>query len=153
MIPSRIAIKITHVPGPLDTLCWIWTGAKQSRGYGCVLWEGRVQLAHRVLYELTNGPFPPGLQPDHLCRNKDCVNPDHIEPVTPAENMARSDASWVGGERNRAKVRCTQGHPYAGDNLYERPNGERECRTCRRTGMKKVSARRLAARKEGLAVC
>jgi hypothetical protein len=133
-LPPQIQDKILPTHGPLDSECWLWTGAKQSRGYGCVGWQGRVQLAHRVLYELVKGAIPPGFQTDHLCRDKGCVRPEHTELVTAQENLARSDASWVGGERNRIKTHCPAGHAYTGTNLYVRANGYRDCRACRNAG-------------------
>lgn len=136
-IPTRIQDKISQVLGPLDTPCWLWTGARQSRGYGCVLWEGRVQLVHRVLYTLVKGAIPPGFHADHLCQDKACVNPEHLEAVQPQENQARSDGSWLGGERNRTKTHCPHGHAYTGTNLYVRPNGNRDCRACRNAGCRR----------------
>ena len=69
--------------------CWVWTGARQSSGYGCMGRDGRRFLAHRYAYELTVGPIPAGLTLDHLCGNKVCVRPEHLEPVTLAENVRR----------------------------------------------------------------
>lgn len=71
------------------TPCWVWTGAKQSAGYGALRVDGRVVLAHRHAYEQAVGPIPAGLQLDHLCRVTDCVNPEHLEPVTNRENVLR----------------------------------------------------------------
>jgi HNH endonuclease len=71
--------------------CWLWTGAI-DRGYGQFVWNGR-KRAHRVAYELIIGPIPEGLELDHLCRNKSCVRPEHLEPVTKAENIRRQWAS------------------------------------------------------------
>lgn len=93
-----------YVTGPLATRfwtmvdkagsneCWLWIGKKGSKGYGLVHVDsrsGRQQQAHRAAYELTVGPIPPGLEIDHLCRVRACVNPAHLEPVTRAENMRR----------------------------------------------------------------
>lgn len=76
-----------HLPesGP----CWFWTGTRSDEGYGSVRWEGPMLKAHRVAYELLVGPIPEGLEIDHLCRVTSCVNPAHLEPVTPAVNVAR----------------------------------------------------------------
>ena len=72
-----------------DGDCWRWTGAVTSRGYGCLGRDGRTILAHRYAYVLTVGPIPDGLTIDHLCGNKRCVRPEHMEPVTGAENTRR----------------------------------------------------------------
>lgn len=78
--------------------CWLWTGYTSPRGYGDTGRYGlsRTRLAHRIAYELTLGRIPEGMQLDHLCRVRRCVNPEHLEPVTPRENIARGDggASW-----------------------------------------------------------
>lgn len=72
------------------TTCWNWQGARQSRGYGSFgIAPGRTALAHRVAYEAMVGPIPDGMTLDHLCENKVCVNPAHLEPVTREENTRR----------------------------------------------------------------
>jgi hypothetical protein len=105
--------------------CWRWIGGKNGRGYG-VFWEsGKLVLAHRWAYEHKVGPIPEGLTLDHLCRNRDCVRPEHLEPVTFAENVAR-------GER-ATKTHCHRGHPFDKINTYYRKDGNgRECRACHR---------------------
>lgn len=113
--------------------CWEWTASKNHLGYGQVSREypdRRLGMAHRVAYELLVGPIPEGKELDHLCRNPSCVNPDHLEPVTHAENMRR--APYDAPASKRAKTHCPAGHPYSGENLYVNPKGRRECRACRK---------------------
>ena len=107
--------------------CGLWTSVTTWANYGRFKVNGRFVQAHRWAYEYFKGPIPPGLQLDHLCRNRNCVNPAHLEPVTNRENLLRGDTLSA---RNTAKTHCPQGHPYAGDNLYIDPFGKRQCRTC-----------------------
>ena len=80
--------------------CWLWTGAL-TRDYGSFWLDGNQRPAHRYSYELLRGPIPDGLQMDHLCRVKHCVNPDHLDPVTPATNLRRAPL-WTGNAAHRA---------------------------------------------------
>lgn len=108
--------------------CWRWLGS-HSRGYSYAWRAGRMRLAHREVYELLIGPVPPGKQLDHLCRNRGCVNPNHLEPVSQRENMARG-ICW---ERNRSKTHCPHGHPYdAANTSYMKGSKRRRCLTCHR---------------------
>lgn len=125
-----------HDPGPrgrrpfMDRLfarvdasgdCWEWTGGLDTKGYGHVaLPSGTTTGAHRAVYELLVGPVADGLQLDHLCRNRTCVNPDHLEPVTPAENVRRA----------LSRPHCRRGHLMTGRNVMETAGGNRRCRTC-----------------------
>lgn len=109
--------------------CWLWTGALYFNGYGAFGIEGRkVRRAHRLAYEALRGPIPEGLHLDHKCRVRCCVNPDHLEPVTQAENNRRSAA--VAG--NSKKTNCPRGHPYSPENTDVLRSGSRACLACRR---------------------
>jgi hypothetical protein len=115
-----------------DGGCWEWTGARDSNGYGRCSPKYGEQWAHRLFYRELIGPLPDGLVIDHLCRNRCCVNPAHLEPVTRAENARRSPI--VGGvyrERSK-KTHCVNGHERTPENLYRAPvTGHTQCRTCR----------------------
>lgn len=119
------------VPGSGD--CWGWSGAyfKQT-GYTLLVMRSqdgkwRPTVAHRIAYELYIAEIPPGLVIDHLCRNRGCVNPWHMEPVTRGENVRRGEApSAVTVRENR----CNRGHELTAENSIIRLNGKRECREC-----------------------
>lgn len=121
--------------------CWEWTAAKNLQGYGKMKLPGGFQQAHRLSYELLVGPIPDGLVIDHLCRNRACVNPDHMEPVTMREN-------WSRGFSPSAKIsrtnHCRCGHEY--DRIY---NGKRRCSACdRRRGKKRLKGGPMGRPKE-----
>ena len=122
-VAERFWAKVRKTP-----TCWIWTAALDD-GYGQFWYDGRMVRAHRFAYELVIGPIPDGLEPDHLCENTACVNPDHLEPVTHQENMLRGNNPVA---KNAAKTRCNLGHLLSGSNLYIHPNGGRRCRECSR---------------------
>lgn len=103
--------------------CWEWT-ASRFDGYGRFGVAGRQQGAHRVAYEILVGPIPADLVIDHLCRNRGCVNPDHLEPVTPEENRRR-------GIVDRERKHCPRGHLFTPENVYISSKGRKECRICR----------------------
>lgn len=113
--------------------CWEWLGEITDRGYGRVYVQGRNKSAHRHLYEVFKGEIPRELEIDHLCRNRKCVNPEHLEAVTHAENMRRA---WLEKMKIGLKQTCVHGHPLTGKNLYivtDKRNGKqwRNCKKCK----------------------
>ena len=113
--------------------CWEWTGNLNESGYGRVNAGGRPQRAHRVSYRLFRGVIPQGVTLDHLCRNRACVNPGHLEPVDRATNVLRGESEPA---RNGRKSECKWGHPFDSENtgVYTDARGRRHryCRACSR---------------------
>lgn len=117
--------------------CWIWQLSTSRAGYGRIMLKGggkmRLAQAHRVAYEVLVEPIPVGLQLDHLCRVTSCVNPDHLEPVTAAENNRRKPVQAGGprrpGQRAR-KTHCKRGHLFDEANTRWMKSGSAQCRAC-----------------------
>lgn len=126
----------------IDTLddpgCWEWKGSRLKGGYAHAHRPHRRILAHRFAYELLVGPIPQGLHLDHLCRNRACVNPAHLEPVSARENILRGTSMCAA---NAKKTHCKRGHPYDEKNTYINPNGARSCRVCLLGAQKRYIAR------------
>lgn len=117
------------IPEP-NTGCWLWTGSMRADGYGRMGIGGTEYLAHRLSYEAFVGMIPEGLELDHTCRVRSCVNPDHLEAVTHGLNCQRGQGGQISGQQMLAKTHCPRGHPYVGENLYINFRGARVCRTC-----------------------
>lgn len=112
--------------------CWPWTAYITPKGYGR-FWTGKTtQYAYRVAYEMRVGEIPTGLELDHLCHNRSCVNPAHLEPVTHEVNIARSS--------NALKTHCKRGHEFTSETTYLKKGGGRQCRACDRLRRKSGAA-------------
>lgn len=137
----------------LGTPCWLWTATKSRTGYANISVGRKTSLAHRVSFELYRGKIPDGLELDHLCRVRHCVNPAHLEPVTCKVNLLRGVSfSAV----NAVKTHCVHGHELSAENLapYVEKRKHRRCRECERVHWRKCNDRnkaRRAAAKAGAA--
>lgn len=103
--------------------CWQWIANTNGGGYGQVSFRDRNRMAHRVIYELLVGPVADDMTPDHLCRNRGCVRPDHLEIVPLRVNIKRA-------REDNPRLTCTNGHPLSGEN-YIRDGAKHKCRTCK----------------------
>ncbi|MEU9310909.1 HNH endonuclease signature motif containing protein [Streptomyces sp. NPDC048256] len=147
-IAERVLMKIDKTAH-----CWNWTGSTTDEGYGYFNIGDEKFRAHRWVFSLIVGPIPEGLVLDHLCRNRTCVRPSHLEPVTNRENILRG----VGPSAvNAAKVRCLNGHEYTLSNTYVRAPGSRTCRACARDRARVANARsrqKRTGKRETCSVC
>lgn len=132
--------------------CWPWLAGISNDGYGKFFINGKQTGAHRAAYELWVGTIPEGLELDHLCRNRSCVNPNHLEPVTKRENTRRGFSPWV---ENARKTHCPKGHEYNQRNTYSLPHkidANRYCRMCKleQTVSKRAEWKALGLNARGL---
>lgn len=128
---ERFTEKIAE-PSDNHNDCWEWNGSKTGNGYGQIWLNRKNTAAHRLSHELFIGPIPEGHAVDHLCRNRLCVRPDHLQALSHRENWSQ----W-----NLGKTHCRHGHPYNEENTY-RHRGERQCRICLRDATRRYQAKR-----------
>ena len=132
--------------------CWEYLGGRDKDGYGKISMPGRrgkPAMAHRVAYEIAFGPIPKGLQIDHLCRNKACVNPSHLEAVSSKVNTLRGIGPSA---KNQSKTHCKRGHPFDERHtqvIHRKDNIERHCRECKRLWMADHRASLKALKPQG----
>jgi hypothetical protein len=139
-VPARFWSRIVVA----DDGCWHWLGAKTWHGYGVVRWQGNENArVHRVIHELLVGVIPEGLQIDHLCRVRHCVNPAHMELVTSRENTMRGEGPTAANSR---KTHCSEGHEFTPENTIQRARGWRGCVRCQRQAEARSYERRKARR-------
>ncbi len=117
---SKFFEKINITP-----TCWEWLAYKDKDGYGNFRFDYKMYQAHRFSYLLYKGEIPKGLQLDHLCRNRSCVNPEHLEAVSCKENVNR------GINHNKIKTHCPKGHKYTDENTYKNITEIRNSRHCK----------------------
>ena len=132
--------------------CWMWTGAT-LRGYGQFAIQRRPRRAHRLAYEMERGPIPDGLDLDHICRVRRCVNPWHLRPLSRRENTL-AEGSLSPARSNFLKTRCMRGHPFSGGNVVvstSPTNPHLSIRTCR--SCTNLRRRRHNSTKRGHALC
>lgn len=134
VLPDRFWNRVMPEP---NSGCWIWIGGQSDNGYGAYWVKTTNVGAHRISYEAHKGPIEDGMHIDHLCRVRCCVNPDHLEVVTPKENLHRSPIH----QANR--THCPQGHPYSEENTLISV-GRRHCRECGRARCREYYHKRKA---------
>lgn len=144
-LPLKFWAKI--IPCPM-TGCWLWVGGCTTGGYGTLGAAHRMWLAHRFVYTELIGAIPSGLELDHRCKVRCCVNPTHLEPVTNEENRKRSPTNACA--LNAAKTICKRGHSLSDAIIRANPNGRRMrvCRECNRLDCRARISQNSARRRE-----
>ena len=144
--PEKSGVYLTHYASKftIGDGCWLWNGAINRDGYGQVFDRSKRKNrgAHRVIYEQLRGAIPEGLELDHTCRVRACVNPDHLEPVSHRENTLRGQTLVAA---YAARTHCKSGHPLSGENLCNSSERFRRCLECARISNRASYRRRVKA--------
>lgn len=129
--------------------CWIWIGSfNGKKGYGKMLLRGKLELAHRISYSWYRGHIPTGMTIDHMCNNKACVNPEHLEVATQKDNNLRGNSLTA---KNKRKTHCARGHEFTEDNvkiIIRRTSTRRVCKKCHRQNVRATKRRRRERTKQ-----
>lgn len=136
-LAKRFNEKIRHMPSQ----CVEFIGCHHPRGYGAISVNGRLRRAHRVSFEMANGPIPDGLYVLHACDNPPCVNPDHLFLGTQSDNMLDCVSKGRYNNGNTVRTSCIHGHPFSGSNLRINSR-QRMCRTCIRASKRRSREKR-----------
>ena len=137
-LEDRFWAKVNRV----DASCWDWLASRTPKGYGHLSVNGRLVSAHRAVWILCRGPIPEGFEIDHICRNRGCVRPEHLQVVPPGFNVRQGVEEHV--RRKRAQTHCIHGHPLDSENTYVTKDKRRKCRTCVKLMMRRLRAKKLA---------
>lgn len=142
-LPQNLQDKIISEP---MSGCWLWTGALNGDGYGNAWMNKKPILAHKATYQICVGEVPKGMELDHSCKVRSCVNPHHVEPVTHQQNVLRGSSPAA---VHAIKTHCPKGHPYSGENLKiaHKKNGmiHRRCFICARAAKNACVQRKKVA--------
>lgn len=143
-VPASVLMRFVAKVGSAEpgSTCRHWQASVDRNGYGRFKLNGRMALAHRVAYQFFIGPVPAGACLDHLCRNRSCVNPLHLEPVSGSENTLRGGGPTA---QNAARTQCINGHPFDESNTYTQGGRRRQCRTCNAAAVRRLAERKRLA--------
>lgn len=139
---AALVDRLMYRTALMENGCWVWLGATNKKGYGHIrgVENGPLVAVHRAAYELAKGAIPEGLEVDHLCFERACLNPEHLEAIDHAENVRRGRHN-----QNHGKAECLNGHAFDAGNTSIDTKGKRVCKTCSRERMRGYRASRKAA--------